>query len=70
MIELKVEEYCHDCPDFEADVIKSKESYENRYNPMTMQTEEHVFVRTTVHCAHANRCRAVKRYLEKKQKGE
>ena len=70
MIELKVEEYCHSCPDFEADVTKSKDSYESRYNPMTMETEEHVFVRTTVRCEHAARCRAVKRYLEKRQKGE
>lgn len=67
MIELKVEEYCHDCPDFEADVLKhgdTKGYYD--FSGELVVTPSY----TIVYCAHANRCRAVKRYLEKKQKGE
>lgn len=61
MIKLKVEEYCHDCPDFEADVYKAR----------CDNLEMLAFVtHTTITCAHAARCRAVKRYLEKQQKGE
>lgn len=60
MIELKVEEYCHDCPDFEPDVHKDK----------YVDAEDNLYLqRTTIRCEHAARCRAVKRYLEK-QKGE
>lgn len=61
MIELKVEEYCHNCPDFEADVVK------NRIRDVVVFVD---YTDTTITCAHAARCRAVKRYLEKQSKGE
>lgn len=71
MIELKVEEYCHNCPDFEADVTKhgGMRLYDYPWVPGESEVEV-VGVHTTVRCAHAARCRAVKRYLEKQQKGE
>lgn len=69
MIELKVEAYCHDCPDFEPDVTKNRDRYEGGYDPITMETAVIEVMTTTVRCQHAARCRAVKRYLEK-QKGE
>ena len=69
MIELKVEEYCHNCPDFKAVVIKSggvtaHYDWANGSELVVSPTY------TTIHCAHDARCRAVKRYLEKQQKGE
>lgn len=69
MIELKVEEYCHDCPDFEADVIKrgGMTAHCDWPNGSELVVSPSY---TTIHCAHAARCRAVKRYLEKRQKGE
>lgn len=70
MIELRVEGYCHDCPDFEADVTTTKDIFEGRYDPVAGEHKDWAYVRTTIRCSHANRCRAVKRYLEKQQKGE
>ena len=62
MITLKVEEYCHDCPDFEPEVIKHKIRDEINF-------VGDIMMNTHIYCQHAARCRAVKRYLEK-QKGE
>lgn len=70
MIELKVEMYCHECPDFEADVSSRTESIDVGYNTFLGEFETKKVHSTTVRCAHAARCRAVKRYLEKQQKGE
>ena len=70
MIKLKVEEYCHNCPDFEADVTKTDKVYASNYDWLTDSRVELTRSDTIVTCAHANRCRAVKRYLEKQQKGE
>lgn len=70
MIKLKVEEYCHDCPDFEADVVKTDKVCVSNYDWLTDSRVELTRVETIVTCSHANRCRAVKRYLEKQQKGE
>lgn len=66
MIELKVESYCHDCPDFEADVSKRRETLRDDGSDVALLEYQYTMVR----CAHAARCRAVKRYLEKQQKGE
>lgn len=49
MIELKVEEYCHDCPEFEADCCKV---YANGH-----------IERTMVKCANAAKCSRIRRYL-------
>lgn len=69
MIELKVEPYCHDCPDFEADVSKRHERVEGAFDQRIMDYPVKEIYCTIVRCAHANRCRAIKRYLEK-PKGE
>ena len=51
MIELRVEDYCHDCPDFEPDCCKV---YANGK-----------IERVMVRCAYANRCRRITERLEK-----
>lgn len=57
MIRLAVEEYCHNCLEFEP---KSS---------TTLCTDDlGRVVNTTVTCKHINRCRAIKRYLEKENK--
>jgi hypothetical protein len=61
MIELKVEEYCNECPNFEADVK------ELRAIEFVGQVPIPNFM---VMCAHRNRCSAMKRYLEKTLKKE
>lgn len=57
MIKLEVEEYCHSCAGFEADVT----------GPITTVTTdgELCFGDTIVRCAYRNRCRNIKRYLER-----
>lgn len=59
MIELKVKEYCHNCPDFEAKVtIREDELCSG--DEVTAR-----IVNTTVSCTHAKRCEGIKRYLER-----
>lgn len=58
MIILDVEKYCHECPEFEADVCSSP-IYNN---------DTHIETRHTIYCKHCNRCRAIKRHLEKENK--
>ena len=59
MIKLKVDGYCHDCPDFDARV-------NNKVDELTTGDEVVIkVVNTTVTCAHATRCKAIKRYLER-----
>lgn len=58
MIELKVEEYCHNCPEFEADVDVDDFGYKT-YNGYILHTN------TTVKCEHAKRCQAIFEYFMK-----
>ena len=61
MIELKVENYCQNCPDFEAAQKKDSCYYEDLL-------ERCEIVNITVYCEFAERCKAMKRYLEKHSK--
>lgn len=65
MIVLDVDEYCQcNCLDFEADVEPASRS-------VLMADFEEVkesFTPTYVRCKHRNRCKAVKRYLERQGK--
>ena len=56
MIELKVEDYCHDCPDFEPDCCKVFANGK--------------IERIMVHCSYANRCRRITERLEKVVEGK
>lgn len=63
-IRLEIEDYCQNCLDFEADVTK----------PTRMYAKDEVIIGTygdtIVRCEYRNRCKAIKRYLEQKMKGE
>lgn len=64
MIELKVEEYCHDCDEFEVDVVDSGILEHFDMIGMTIFTI-HKF---EVCCAHRKKCKMLKNYLEQKGK--
>ena len=64
MIELKIEEYCQNCPDFEAKVTVK----ENELFTMESPTPCERYCNTIVACAHAKRCEGIKRYLQQQGK--
>ena len=57
MIHLEVEDYCHGCSDFEADVRKDS----------VYSLDHCIGTDTTVRCTHRNRCEVIFRRLEKKK---
>lgn len=60
MIKLSIEEYCHNCPDFEAEVEKDTvEVYDFDSFGTTEKTD------TTIKCANCERCDAIRQYLAK-----
>ena len=61
MIEARIEEYCHDCPDFEVDV----RSIVRRYDDDTIAKCNHI-----IYCKHRNKCEAIKKHLEKENKND
>ena len=65
MIRLVVEEYCHNCPDFEAEV-HVETLYLSNYDCVV--NEPRTKYETMVTCAKARRCAAQVRYLERKIK--
>lgn len=62
MIRLEVQRYCSECHDFEPDVTKPEKYRDEHLN--LCQTD------TIVQCRYAKRCEAIKRYLERKTKGD
>ena len=62
MIKLDIQEYCHACLDFKADVEIGRKTLVG-YD--CLGYEEAFISDTVVRCAHRNRCKAIKRYLEK-----
>lgn len=56
MITLDIQKYCHDCPDFEADVSKRTI---HGFDDALEWTD------TKISCAHKNRCYEIKKYIEK-----
>lgn len=60
MIRIEVEDYCHQCLDFEADVTKPERLY--------IGIEDRVLGDTVVHCKYRKRCAAIKRFLEQQAK--
>lgn len=58
MIEIKVDEYCQDCPYFEA------ESQTNDYIDKVIGLRP--MITTTIQCEHRFKCRAIKNYLERR----
>ena len=58
MIKLKVAEYCHDCPEFKADVNVDDFGYVTS-SGYILNTS------TIVKCEHAKRCQAIFEYFKK-----
>lgn len=58
MIVLEVQDYCHDCSSFEADV--------QRPEKMLTSFNEVIISNTIIRCEYRNRCEQLKRYLERK----
>ena len=63
MIKLDVQEYCHDCDGFEADVEHPQHAYDMHGNPIYSSD-------TLVRCGRRKLCKNIERYLERKMKGE
>ena len=64
MIELKVEEYCHDCKAFKP--VSETVEYGKRYTyDMISMTEKVIpaHIQTTVKCEYAKRCAGIARYI-------
>lgn len=53
MIRFSVEDYCHDCPDFEAEVNKTL----LRSNSIVISTD------TCITCKHKDKCLQIYRYM-------
>lgn len=64
MINLQIEEYCHQCLDFTPDVIKPQRVELNDGKSAITYTD------TIVQCKYHKRCAGIKRYLEQYVKGE
>ena len=67
MIDLEVESYCSQCPEFEADVKKESfvaEDYEDMY------IIERTITNTSVTCKHRTRCLGMVEYLKGEIKRE
>ena len=62
MIRINVEEYCHQCLDFEADVTKPVRTVNDN--------DEHIQTDTIVQCKYRKRCEAIKRYLQQLTRSE
>ena len=67
MITLKVEDYCHNCPEFEPDVDKDTQEMVE-YNMANRSERRQVFCTTTVTCQHRHRCAAIYEHAAKQVK--
>ncbi len=63
-INLKVEEYCQNCPDFDPVTDKHTLHMEG-FDPGTYTNVNKTICETTVECKYKRRCAAQMRYLQK-----
>lgn len=63
MIRVSVEEYCHQCLDFTADVIPPAKIWSEEEN-------DYILGDTIVKCKYGKRCNGIRRFLEHQIKGE
>lgn len=59
-IKLEVEDYCQECMDFSADVAAPVKAH-------IPGQDDLILTDTIVRCEYRNRCRAIKRYLERQK---
>ena len=67
MIKLVVDEYCHECPEFEPDVNKDKEELVE-FDFMARVEKRTMFCNTTVTCQHRDRCAAIYKHAAEQVK--
>lgn len=60
MIELKVTEYCQNCPEFDAEIKRDTE-----YVYSISSDREVCMCNTTITCKHKERCEAIRKHLMK-----
>lgn len=60
MIQLYVKDYCHICPDFEADVDKEEHAL-HVTDPLSYAVEDIVRTNTVIRCAHRKKCECIYR---------
>lgn len=65
MIRLEVQEYCHNCLDFDADVVNPEKTITILHDYYGEPVEHIDISDTIVRCKYRNRCEAIKRYLKK-----
>ena len=63
MIYLNVNDYCQDCPEFEAHVEKDILKYED----FTSDKAHLVGVNTNISCEHRDRCEEIRKFIEKEK---
>ena len=63
MIRINVEEYCHQCLDFDPDVTLAKRMF-------TDGGDDTILTDTIIQCEHRRRCEAIKKYLIRQAKEE
>ena len=62
MIKLDIEEYCHNCPDFEADVDKIEISTPHKtFDPLVVK--EDITYETVIKCKNRKRCSMIAGYF-------
>lgn len=64
MISLLVKDYCHDCPEFEADV----EKLNFVTNDLCRYDTENILTNTHIGCKHRVRCAGMVEYLKEQAK--
>lgn len=72
MIDLEVQDYCHNCPHFEADVENAEvQTYVMRdLIHLRERTVERVEGNTIVRCVNRHKCSSMMKYLEEGKKND
>ena len=74
MIQLFIEDYCHNCPDFEPDIDKNKLRFTDDDTDWMIELnipfDPCPICETNIRCKHRKRCKSMMRHLEKELKKE
>lgn len=65
MIRLYVQNYCHDCPEFEPDVEK-----DTIYSENYLMGKRTTHTQTDIYCKHRDRCASMVEFLEERKKND
>lgn len=66
MIRLSIEDYCHNCPEFEVEVERSDMTLHG-HNMMTGDPVVETQINRTIRCKHKERCRAIANHISEKK---